>query len=984
MLEIKNPGPLNLFYITVYYGFHHLPNEKLFLPYSSCFFGGAFFNDQIWCPVRVRVRVFHVIIALMDKFIEIIGAKSHNLKNITCRIPRGKFTVITGVSGSGKSTLAFDTLFAEGQRRYIESLSTYARQFLEKMDRPDVEGIHGIPPAIAIEQKNTVKSARSTVGTASEIYDYLRLLFAKIGELFCPTCHVRVRGDTLESTVEEVLSQYPGNQIFILSPVLFEKTEDPELKIRDLIKSGYYRIWKEGKILDLTADLPLSNLQGQNSLSLLIDRLISEEKNRLRLAEGIQRGFQLGTGEVEIIGEQGKKMTFRRSFSCPHCEKNYTPPDPFLFSFNSPMGACPTCQGFGRVIGIDWQKVIPDPKKTLKQKPFTPWNSPGYEELYKYLWDACRRYRIPTHEPFEGLSPQQKEILLNGKGEFIGLKGFFDWMEGKRYKVHYRVFLSKYRAYTTCPMCLNTRLKEEALNVLLAGKNIAQLCDMPISELQMFFKNLPLEVSQKKVGERLLIEIRNRIGFMVDVGLQYLTLSRQTRTLSSGEYQRITLARALGSALTETLYVLDEPSIGLHARDTHRLLQALQQLRKGGNTVVVVEHDPDMIRSADTIIDLGPGAGKQGGQIVFQGEIQSFLKNQGSITARYLKDGMPLLPRGPYKGWKGCITIHNAREHNLRGIDVKIPLGVMVCITGVSGAGKTTLVHNILYAGAKGNGVSGFEKGAFDSIEGLEQIDNLILVDQSPIGKSLRSNPATYVKVFGEIRNLFALTREAKRNGFKPRYFSFNTEGGRCETCQGAGLQVLDMQFLEDVIITCEACAGKRFRPEILKIKYADKNISEVLDMTVDMAMAFFKNHPRVISKLETLKEVGLGYLTLGQPTNTLSGGESQRLKLAQHIGQTGEGKTLFIFDEPTTGLHMADVELLLNTFGKLLSRGHSIIVIEHNLDLIQWADYIIDLGPGGGEQGGRIVAEGDLKTIIAAEESYTGQFLRQRLAKGD
>jgi excinuclease ABC subunit A len=917
----------------------------------------------------------------MEKFIEVIGAKSHNLKNITCRIPRGKITVITGVSGSGKSTLAFDTLFAEGQRRYIESLSTYARQFLEKMDRPDVEAIHGIPPAIAIEQKNTVKNARSTVGTASEIYDYLRLLFAKIGEVFCPKCHVKVSGDTVESAVEKALSQYPGKKIFILSPVPFEKAEDAELKIRDLIKNGYYRIWEGGKILDLTV-LPLSNLQGINSLSLLIDRLISEEKNRLRLAEAIQKGFQLGIGKVEIIGEGGEKTTFRRSFSCPRCEKGYSPPDPFLFSFNSPIGACPTCQGFGRVIEIDWKKVIPDPKKTLKQRPFAPWNSPGYEDLYDYLWDACRRHRIPTQKPFEELIPQQKEILLNGKGEFIGLKGFFDWMEGKRYKVHYRVFLSKYRAYTTCPTCHNTRLKEEALNVLLAGKNIAWLCDMPISELQMFFKNLAFEDFQKKVGERLLIEIGNRIGFMVDVGLGYLTLSRQTRTLSSGEYQRITLARALGSALTETLYVLDEPSIGLHARDTHRLLQALQQLRKGGNTVIVVEHDPEMIKAGDAIIDLGPGAGKQGGQVIFQGEIRSFLKDQGSITARYLRDGMPPLSRGPNIRWKGWITIHNAREHNLKGIDVRIPLGLMVCITGVSGAGKTTLVNNILYAGAKGNGNSGFERGAFDFIEGLEQIDDLILVDQSPIGKSLRSNPATYVKVFGEIRDLFALTREAKRNGFKPRHFSFNTEGGRCETCQGAGLQVLDMQFLEDVIITCEACEGKRFRPEILKIQYLDKNISEVLDMTVDEAIAFFKDHPRIISKLQILKEAGLGYLMLGQSTNTLSGGESQRLKLAQHIGQSREGKNLFIFDEPTTGLHMADVELLLNTFRKLLAQGHSIIVIEHNLDLIQWADYIIDLGPEGGEMGGKIVVEGDLEAVMASKHSLTGQFLRQRMQK--
>ena len=917
----------------------------------------------------------------VDRFIEIIGARSHNLKNIDCRIPRGKITVITGVSGSGKSTLAFDTLFAEGQRRYIESLSTYARQFLEKMDRPDVEAIHGIPPAIAIEQKNTVKNARSTVGTASEIYDYLRLFFAKIGEVFCPDCHIKVSGDTVESVVEQILDQYQGVKVFILSPVSLIDGQGKELKIKDFIKNGYYRIWEEGKILDLTK-LQSSEIEHREAVTLLIDRLIAEDKERSRGSEAIQRGFQQGNGKVEVVTELGEKITFSRSFSCNRCGRNFSEPEPLLFSFNNPLGACPTCQGFGRIIGIDWQKVIPDPRKTLKERPFAPWNTPAYKDLYKYLWDACRRYKIPTQKPFEELLPHQKEILLNGKGEFIGLKGFFEWMEGKRYKVHYRVFLSKYRAYTPCPVCHNTRLKPEALNVLIAEKNIAELCDMPISDLQFFFKNLPIRDFQKKVGERLLKEINDRFGFMGDVGLGYLTLSRQTRTLSSGEYQRITLARSLGSALTDTLYVLDEPSIGLHARDTRRLLQSLQRLRERENTVVVVEHDPDVIRAADEVIDLGPGAGRWGGSLVFQGGLESLLKNQDSITARYLRDGTPHTLTGSPRKPKGWIAIHNAREHNLKGIDARIPLGMMVCITGVSGAGKTTLVHNILYAGFKGNGNSSFEKGAFDSINGLEQIDDLILVDQSPIGKSLRSNPATYIKVFSEIRDLFAQTREAKRYGFKPRHFSFNTEGGRCETCQGAGFQTLDMQFLEDIIVTCETCEGKRFRPEILRVNYRDKNIYDILNMTADEAITFFQAHPRILSKLQILKDVGLGYLTLGQPTNTLSGGESQRLKLAQHIGQGHEGKNLFIFDEPTTGLHMADVELLLATFQKLLSQGHSVIVIEHNLDLIRCADYIIDLGPEGGEEGGRIVAEGDLKRIMASPQSYTGQFLKQRLQK--
>jgi len=919
----------------------------------------------------------------MNQSIEIIGAKSHNLKNIDVRIPRGRITVITGVSGSGKSTLAFDTLFAEGQRRYIESLSTYARQFLEKMDRPDVEAIHGIPPAIAVEQKNPVKNARSTVGTASEIYDYLRLLYAKIGEVFCPQCHIKVSGDTVESVVEQILGEAQAKKILILSPVSLTGGEEIDSKAREFIKNGYYRIWEAGEILDLTT-LSSSDLQNRPSFLLLIDRIIPDEKNRSRLAEAIQSGFQLGNGKVEVIGEDGNRMSFHRSFSCNQCGKSFSEPEPLLFSFNSPIGACPICQGFGRIIGIDWQKVIPDPKKTLKEKPFAPWNTPAYEDLYEYLWGACRRHRIPTQKRFEELRPEQKEILLNGKGEFIGLKGFFEWMEGKRYKVHYRVFLSKYRAYTPCPACHNTRLKQEALNVLMAGKNIAQLCDMPLSDLQIFFKNLRIRDFQKRLGQRLLKEISDRIGFMVDVGLGYLILSRQTRTLSSGEYQRITLARALGSALTETLYVLDEPSIGLHARDTHRLLEALQHLRKGGNTVVVVEHDPDIIRAADEIVDLGPGAGKQGGHVIFQGDVETLLRTEESITAGYLKNGIPASPRGYQRKPKGWIAIHNAREHNLKGIHVKIPLGVMVCITGVSGAGKTTLVQNILYAGGKGNGNLEFEKGVFDSIDGLDQVDDLILVDQSPLGKSPRSNPATYVKVFSEIRDLFALTRDAKRNGFKPRHFSFNTEGGRCENCQGAGIQVLDMQFLEDVIITCETCEGKRFRPEILKVRYRDKNISEVLNMTVDEAMAFFQDHRRIVSKLHVLKDVGLGYLVLGQSTNTLSGGESQRLKLAQHIVQSQEGKNLFIFDEPTTGLHMADIEVLLATFQKLLSQGHSLVVIEHNLDLIRCADYLIDLGPEGGAEGGRIVAEGNLKAIMASKQSYTGQYLKKRMEHKD
>jgi len=908
---------------------------------------------------------------MADKSIRIIGARSHNLKNIHCDIRRGKMTVITGVSGSGKSTLAFDTLFAEGQRRYIESLSTYARQFLERMDRPDVDAIVGIPPAIAIEQRNTVKNARSTVGTASELYDYLRLLFAKVGDTICPDCGQLVSSDTVHTSVRRIIDQFQGQRITIISPREIRRA-DPASALRQLVKAGFFRILDDDGVKDITSLVP-DELKAKGSIRLLIDRLAVKREDEARLAEALQNAFAQGDGVAEVVAQNGLHLKFNQAFVCNRCNRKFPEPEPLLFSFNNPLGACAACQGFGRVIGVDLDKVIPDKGKPLKDKPILPWNSPAYYEMYDYLWEICREHRIPKGRPFNQLSPEQQEVIISE------IEDFFQWLETKRYKVHVRVFLSKYRAYTTCEGCRGTRLKEEALQVRIAGKNIAELCEMSIEDLRDFFGELKLDPLKEEVAGRIFKEIRDRIQYLYHVGLGYVTLARQTRTLSNGEFQRITLARALGSALTDTLYVLDEPSIGLHARDNWRLLEVLKSLRDGGNTIVVVEHDRDIIHEADEILDLGPGAGREGGKLVFQGDYRALLRQKGSRTAHYLTQSKNLSQKPSARKPTGFIRIRNARENNLKDIDVSIPLGVMVCVTGVSGAGKTTLVNNVLYAGGKGVNDGIYERGDFDTIEGLRQVKDIIMVDQSPIGKSLRSNPATYIGVFGEIRSLFANTREARRVGLKAGHFSFNVAGGRCESCQGAGMVVLDMQFLEDVAVTCDQCNGKRFRPEILDIYYRDKNIHDILDMTVNGALDFFGGNEKIVSRLRVFCDVGLGYLTLGQPTSTLSGGEAQRLKLAHFIANADGSRNLFIFDEPTTGLHLADIESLLNTFDKMLDQGQSLVVIEHNLDLIFYADYIIDLGPDGGDNGGRVVASGRMEEVMDCQQSYTGQFLRQR-----
>lgn len=898
------------------------------------------------------------------------------MQNIHCEIPRGKITVITGVSGSGKSTLAFDTLFAEGQRRYIESLSTYARQFLERMDRPDVDAILGVPPAIAIEQRNTVKNARSTVGTASEVYGYLRLLFAKIGDTTCPDCGETISSDTIHISAQRVIDQFDNQRVHIVSPRKIKKGTNPDLEVKQLVRAGFFRIFEEGEVRDLTS-LSLEELRAEGRIRLLIDRLVVNRGDPGRLIEALQNAFVHGKGVAEVVGEQGVEVRFSQAFVCNRCNRKFPKPEPQLFSFNNPLGACRACQGFGRVIGVDLDKVIPDKKKSLKEKPIVPWNSPAYYEGYDYLWERCRENRVPTGKPFCQLSREQQDVVISV------IDDFFQWMETKRYKVHVRVFLSKYRAYTTCEECNGTRLREEALNVRIAGKNIAGLCQMSIEDLRDFFAALKVDPLKEEVAGRILKEIRNRIQYLFHVGLGYITLHRQTRTLSSGEFQRISLARALGSALTDTLYVLDEPSIGLHARDNRRLLEVLRSLRDAGNTIVVVEHDSDIIGEADEILDLGPGAGKNGGRLVFQGNYRKLLRQEGSETAHYLRRRKKLSEKPSVRKPTGFLRIRNARENNLNHIDVTIPLGIMVCITGVSGAGKTSLVNNVLYAGAKGFNNGQHEVGAFDTIEGLEQVRDIIMVDQSPIGKSLRSNPATYMGVFAEIRNIFANAREARRAGLRAGHFSFNVPGGRCESCQGAGMITLDMQFLENVAVTCDQCQGKRFHPDILKIRYRDQTIHDILNMTCDEALEFFRDAGKIASKLRVFSEVGLGYLTLGQPTSTLSGGEAQRLKLAHYIASADRSKNLFIFDEPTTGLHLADIDALLTTFEKMLDHGHSLVIIEHNLDLIFYADYILDLGPEGGDRGGEIVACGGIDEVMACERSYTGQFLRRRLLPG-
>lgn len=916
------------------------------------------------------------------------GARVHNLKNINLDLPRNKLIVITGVSGSGKSSLAFDTIYAEGQRRYVESLSSYARQFLERMEKPDVDLIQGISPAIAIEQKTATRNPRSTVATTTEIYDYLRLLFGRVGKSYCRVCGNLVKRDTVTSVVEQLEKEPDGTKFYVMFPLHDHPGHSLKEEFATLKKRGFYRIVVDGALVDLneTTWKP----KDKKGILVLVDRLIlkkQDRENKTRIADSVETAFTEGGGYAFLyFPDEKKTLRFTQHYECPQDAIRYEDPEPRMFSFNNPVGACPKCQGFGRSIGIDMNLVVPDPNKTIRQGAIQPWTFPRWRENLLDLLRVSKKAGIPVDVPFKDLTPAQIHLLMDGFDGFDGINAFFKFIERKSYKIHYRVFLSRYRGYTTCDECGGSRLRKEALNIRIANKSIYDIVRMTISEAHKFFDELAFSKHELDVAKRILDEIKKRLRFLDDVGIGYITLDRLTMTLSGGEAQRINLATSLGSSLRDSVYVLDEPSIGLHPRDNSKLINILKSLRDIGNTVIVVEHDEDMIRSADTIVDMGPRAGENGGEVVFRGERKDLLSTRSSLTARYLTGELTIpTPGRRRKDSEQSIFVRGASENNLKGIDVRIPLKLFVCVTGVSGSGKSTLVHDILYAGLqKSRGLFDGNVGKCRAIEGGENVQRIELVDQSPIGRTPRSNPITYIKAFDLIRDLLANTQASKIRGFKPGHFSFNVPGGRCDTCEGDGVQKVEMQFLADVYLTCETCKGKRFKKEVLEILYRGKNVNDILSMTVTEAIAFFSSWVeghRVAKRLKVLDDVGLGYLRLGQPATTLSGGEAQRIKLAHHLSATdSEGKALFLFDEPTTGLHFDDIAKLLKCFDALVNAGHSLLVIEHNMNVIKCADFIIDLGPEGGEGGGEIVATGTPEEVARSPKSHTGRVLKKYL----
>ena len=922
-------------------------------------------------------------------WLRIEGARQNNLKNVSLALPHDRVTVITGVSGSGKSSLAFDTLFAEGQWRYVESLSTYARMFLERVDRPDVDRIEQIRPAVAIEQKNPVRTARSTVGTATEVYDYLRLLFAKIGRVHCPQCGTAGGSDSAETTVDRLLREHPGERALLCFPLAVPPAAraagrgSPAVEFfASLLQRGYARVKVGGQLLDLNPP-PAVDLSEARELVVVLDRVILREEQRGRLTDSMEMAFREGGGrvEVEVLGRAPR--AFAQEFRCPRCDLGLARPQPLLFSFNHPLGACPDCKGFGNILRYDEARLVPDPSLSLADGAVEPWSHPSGRWYQKELLKAAKRRRLDTTRPYADLTPEERQWLQEGDKQFPGVRGFFEEVETYRYKLHVRVFLSRYRSQFPCPRCGGARLKAEALAVKAGGRTIAQLTALTVEELARFLSSLTLTAWEEAVAREILKQLQAKVGFLLRVGLAYLTLGRQTRTLSGGEAQRINLANQLGSQLVGTLYVLDEPSIGLHARDTARLSELCRELAGAGNTVVIVEHDRSFIESADYLVELGPGSGERGGQVVFAGSRSEFLKDARSLTARYLtgRDSIPT-PLGRRPG-RRHLTLMGAREHNLRGLTVKVPLQTLTCVTGVSGSGKSTLVHDTLYrAVARAFKVEFEPPGAYDALLGLEYLKGVRLIDQAPIGRTPRSNPVTYIKAFDEIRKLFAGLPRAKTLGLASGAFSFNVPGGRCEACQGNGFQKLEMYFFEDVYVSCQECAGKRFRPDVLQVTYKGKDVSQVLQLTVDEAAEFFSAHPALVRRLQVLQEVGLGYLRLGQPATTLSGGEAQRLKIAAELGARPTTDFLYILDEPTTGLHLDDVKKLLAVLNRLVDLGNTVLIVEHHLDVIKTADWIVDLGPEGGETGGELVAAGTPEQVAQTEGSYTGKFLREVLPR--
>ena len=949
--------------------------------------------------------------AAQQEVLLVRGARVHNLKNITVEIPHNALTVVTGVSGSGKSSLAFDTVYAEGQRRYVESLSAYARQFLERMEKPDVDEISGIAPAVAIRQKNSTRNPRSTVATATEIYDYLRLFFARCGQTFCIKCGSEVRRDSPDEIADRILRLSPGRRFYILYPLRVANPEPTATgkkaakkksasggapaadalrsALLELQKRGFNRLYQDGKLHEFSSPESLLDVNFSKPTYVLVDRLSVNPESRHRLVDSIEICYREGGGEAilefvaDSAGNAAERLTFNERFECKNDGIVYQEPEPRLFSFNNPYGACPRCQGFGNTIDFDLNLVVPDPSKSLDDGAIEPWTKPRYRILLQEARKWARARGIPTNLSWRQLTAEQRRLVLEGDPEnkFDGVKGFFNWLERKKYKLHVRVFLSRYRGYAICPDCSGTRLRAEARAVRITGHSITDLCKLTVKEARKFFAELLLTPAQAKLADKILAEIRTRLQFLDEVGLDYLTLDRLTSTLSGGESQRIQLATSLGSHLVGALYVLDEPSIGLHPRDTQRLIDILKSLRDLGNTVLVVEHDPDTIAAADRVLDLGPGAGELGGKLLFSGSYSDILSDQRSITGKYLSGELRIpVPASRHKPSGKFLRLYGATLHNLQNVDLMLPLGTLTVVTGVSGSGKSTLVHNVLFRALTAQRSGASIKEFCDRLAGDEFIQDVVIVDQSPIGRTPRSNPATYLKAFDAIREVFAETPDAKRRGYSAGHFSFNVPGGRCETCQGDGTVTVEMQFLADVELICEECRGQRFKSSVLEVRYHGKNIHDILEMTVREALAFFVNVPKVVSKLRILNEIGLGYLRLGQSATTLSGGEAQRLKLAAHLTRTENRGILYILDEPTTGLHFDDIAKLLAAFRKLLEAGASLLVIEHNLDIIKSADWLIDLGPEGGEQGGKIIASGTPEQVARNAQSHTGQFLARTL----